>query len=88
MLAKEKVEFDQKIAKGRYASLCKNQTFYREVIGTLDKADQHMKKTIQEASDLLSRVVQVNPEADSTARTLTQKIVEESMGFDLTENQV
>ena len=24
MLAKEKVEFDQKVAKGRYATLCKN----------------------------------------------------------------
>ena len=56
------------------------------MIGTLDKADQHTKKTIQEASELLSRVVQVNPKADSIARTLTQKIVEESMGFDLTEN--
>ena len=85
MLTQEKVEFDDKIAKGRFASLCKDQTFYHEVISTLDKADQHMKKTIQEATDLLSRVVQVNPEVDNTVRILAQKIVEESMSFDLPE---
>ena len=47
-----------------------------------------MKGTIQEATDLLNRVIQVSPEVDSTARSLTQKIVDESMDFDLSESQV
>ena len=46
-----------------------------------------MQKTIKEATDLLNRVVQVNPEVDSISRSLTNKIIEESMEFDLAENQ-
>lgn len=57
MLAREKVEFDHKIAKGRFATVCKNQAFYRQVIDTVDQADQHMKRTIEEATDLLNRVI-------------------------------
>ena len=39
MLAKEKQAFDFKLLKGRYASVVKDQNFYREVIATLDQAD-------------------------------------------------
>ena len=46
-----------------------------------------MKQTIQEATDLLNRVVQVSPDLESTARRLTQQIVTDSMDFDLTETQ-
>ena len=86
MMEKEKAEFDLKLQKGRYASVVKNQTFYRDVIGTLDKADIHMKKTIAEATDLLNRVVQVDPEIEGKTKALAQKIVEETMDFDLAEN--
>lgn len=47
-----------------------------------------MRETIAEATDLLNRVVQVSPEVKSTAKNLAQKIVEESMNFDLTEAQL
>ena len=56
-MAHEKEEFDKKVAKGRYASVVKNQNFYKEVMSTLDKADKHMKDTIAEATDLLNRTV-------------------------------
>lgn len=46
MIAKEKAEFDTKIRKGRFATVCKNQSFYKDVIATVEKADQHMKQTI------------------------------------------
>lgn len=84
MLEKEKAAFDSKLQRGRYASVVKNQGFYKEIISTLEQADQHMKTTIQEATDLLTRVVQVNPDVDAKAKQLTEKIVAESMDFDLT----
>lgn len=86
MMEKEKAEFDLKLQKGRYASVVKSQEFYRDVIGTLEKADIHMKKTIAEATDLLNRVVQVDPEIEGKTKALTLKIVEETMEFDLAEN--
>ena len=46
-----------------------------------------MKNTIEEATDLLTRVVQVDPEVNAKAKELTEKIVSESMDFDLTEVQ-
>ena len=66
-LEREKEAFDRKLEKGRFASVVKNQTFYKEVINTLDKANSHMVKTLEEANDLLSRVIQVNPAVDSIA---------------------
>ena len=47
-----------------------------------------MKSTIAEATDLLNRVVQVNSGVDTTAKTIAQQIVKESMDFDLTNSQV
>lgn len=79
------MDFDKKVEKGRYASVVKNQNFYNEVIQTLEKADLHMKKTIHDASDLLNRVVQVSSDIDDKAKSYTEKIVSESMGFDLTD---
>ena len=85
-LAHEKDEFDKKVEKGRYASVVKNQEFYKELIETLDKADQHMKQTMQEATDLLHRVIQVSPDAEETARKLAEQIVTETMDFDRTSS--
>ena len=50
----------------------KNQEFYRELIATLEKADQHMRKVISEAQELMERVVQVNPQIHSVSNGLMQ----------------
>lgn len=51
-LAKEKEKFDQKLEKGRFAGIVKRQQFYKDLISSLEEADKHMKKTIDEATNL------------------------------------
>ena len=63
----------------------KNQEFYGQLIATLEQADQHMRKVISEAQELMERVVQVNPQMNSVSNGLMQQMVTDSMKFDVSE---
>ena len=66
----------------------KRQQFYKDLIATLDKADLHMKATIDEASQYLNRVVQVDEEVDLKTETITKKIIEDTIMIDLDDKQL
>ena len=74
-LAREKDLFDQKLAKGRYATVVKRQEYYNSIIKILDEANSHMQSTLKEANDLLFRVVQCDPELNDKVSKITDLIV-------------
>lgn len=84
-LTREKEQFDQKLARGRYASVVKRQEYYNSVIKILDEASAHMQETLNEANSLLSRVVQCDPELEIKAGQITQMIVTDSIKIDVAD---
>ena len=46
-----------------------------------------MKKTIEDASQLMTQVVQVDQEVESKTETITKSIIEDTIMFDLDDKQ-
>ena len=46
-----------------------------------------MKKTIEDASQLMTQVVQVDQEVESKTETITKSIIEDTIMFDLNDKQ-
>ena len=87
-LVKEKQKFDEKLEKGRFATIVKRQQYYKDLIASLEKADTHMKKTIEDATSLMNRVVVVDQEVELKTETITKSIIDDTIMFDLEEKQV
>jgi hypothetical protein len=87
-LAKEKDLFDQKLARGRYATVVKRQEYYNSVIKILKDASDHMQKTLKDANNLLARVVQCDPELNLKAGLITQQIVTDHIKIDFADQEM
>ena len=70
-LAKEKDQFDQKLARGRYATVVKRQDYYNSVIKIVEQANTHMNQTLTEAQELLKRVIQCDPDMVKKSGAIT-----------------
>ena len=81
-LAREKDQFDQKLARGRFATVVKRQEYYNSIIKILDEANNHMQQTLKEANDLLFRVVQCDPELKTKAERITMQIIDDHIRID------
>ena len=46
-----------------------------------------MKKTIEDASQLMTQVVQVDQEVETKTETITKSIIEDTIMFDLNDKQ-
>ena len=65
----------------------KRQQYYKDLIASLEKADTHMKKTIEDATGLMNRVVVVDQEVELKTETITKSIIDDTIMFDLEEKK-
>jgi len=79
---REKQQFDQKIAKGRFASVVKRQEFYKQLLESLDSNCSKMKQTIDLSSQQIQKVLKLQANEKFINEQLTA-IVKDCIDIDI-----